>query len=55
MLSEANNPPHWLTIFDAKGRYLHRNYDMKSPFSSFLPGLAGLWGIPMSNSSPLLV
>jgi hypothetical protein len=34
--------------FDDLGRYICRDYDVKSPFSSFLPGLAGLWGIPMS-------
>jgi hypothetical protein len=36
-----------LPQFDLLGRFIYRNYDTKSPFSSFLPGLAGLWGIPM--------
>jgi hypothetical protein len=35
------------TEFDGLGRYIDRDYDLKSPFSSFLPGLAGLWGVPM--------
>lgn len=33
--------------FDADGRYILRNYDQGNPMSSFLPGLGGLWGIPM--------
>jgi hypothetical protein len=33
--------------FDAFGRYLLQEYDQGPPFSSFLPGIAGLHGIPM--------
>jgi hypothetical protein len=33
--------------FDAQGRFILADYDHKKPFSSFLPGIAGLTGIPM--------
>lgn len=33
--------------FDLNGRYILENYNIQSPFSSFLPGISGLWGIPM--------
>ena len=36
-----------LTLFDDHGRYRIRDFQQKPPFSSFLPGLAGLTGIPM--------
>ncbi|MGH7197749.1 MAG: hypothetical protein ACREH5_03310, partial [Candidatus Omnitrophota bacterium] len=29
------------------GRFVIRNYNQKKPFSNFLPGIAGLYGIPM--------
>lgn len=34
-------------LFDEDGRFLINDFDTKNPFSSFLPGLGGLWGIPM--------
>jgi hypothetical protein len=36
-----------LRNFDALGRYVLPDYDHQKPFSSFLPGIAGLQGIPM--------
>lgn len=33
--------------FDEKKRYIFRNYDERRPFSSFLPGIAGVNGIPL--------
>ena len=33
--------------FEADGSFTIRNYNMASPFASFLPGIAGPWGIPM--------
>ncbi len=33
--------------FDKFGRYVLSDYDRKRPFSSFLPGIAGRWGVPM--------
>ncbi len=33
-------------MFDETGRYLICNYQLKPPFSSFLPGIAGPTGIP---------
>ncbi len=33
--------------FDEYGRYILPAYDQVPPFSSFLPGIAGLYGIPM--------
>ncbi|MBI4871948.1 MAG: cellobiose phosphorylase [Candidatus Riflebacteria bacterium] len=32
---------------DEKGRFEVDNYNWAKPFSSYLPGIAGLWGIPM--------
>jgi len=32
--------------FDKEGRFEIRNYNWSSPFSSFLPGIAGIWGVP---------
>ena len=29
------------------GRFVIRDYNRKKPFSNFLPGIAGLYGIPM--------
>jgi hypothetical protein len=36
-----------LSSYDALGRYVLPDYDHQKPFSSFLPGIAGLQGIPM--------
>ncbi len=36
-----------MSSFDALGRYVLADYDHTCPFSSFLPGVAGLKGIPM--------
>jgi hypothetical protein len=36
-----------MSNFDALGRYVLADYDHQKPFSSFLPGIAGLQGIPM--------
>ncbi|MFO7943440.1 MAG: hypothetical protein R6U51_03975 [Anaerolineales bacterium] len=33
--------------FDDLGRYIIADYHEKPPFSSFLPGIAGKWGVPM--------
>ena len=32
---------------DEGGRYLIRDYHLRPPFASFLPGIAGLTGIPV--------
>ena len=34
-------------LFDEQGRYILSDFQHKKPFSSFLPGIAGLQGIPM--------
>lgn len=34
-------------MFDKKGRYILENYNQKSTFSSFLPGISGKLGIPI--------
>lgn len=34
-------------MFDEKGRYVIENYQKKPEFSSFLPGISGLTGIPV--------
>jgi hypothetical protein len=34
-------------VFDESGRYIMREFDRQRPMSSFLPGVAGLWGLPM--------
>lgn len=36
-----------LNSFDVLGRYVMTNFDRRKPMASFLPGLGGLWGIPM--------
>ncbi|MFP4215896.1 MAG: hypothetical protein ACLFVH_08195 [Phycisphaerae bacterium] len=33
--------------FETDGTFVIENYHHSAPFSSFLPGLAGLWGIPL--------
>ena len=35
------------TKFDEQGRFILTSYDQAHPFSSFLPGIGGLLGIPM--------
>jgi hypothetical protein len=32
-------------LFDSQGRYVMKDFDLKKPFSNFLPGLGGLWGM----------
>jgi hypothetical protein len=34
-------------MFDNKGRFIIENYNKQSTFSSFLPGISGLEGIPI--------
>lgn len=34
-------------VFDDLGRFVMKDFDQKKPMSNFLPGLAGVWGIPM--------
>ena len=34
-------------MFDARNRFVIRDYQKKPPFSSFLPGIAGPTGIPL--------
>ena len=33
--------------FDQTGRFVIRDYNQAKPFASFLPGIAGVMGIPM--------
>lgn len=41
------NQPETKNNFDEMGRFVLTDYDHKRPFASFLPGIAGLHGIPM--------
>ena len=34
-------------VFDTAGRFIIENYPAQKPFSSFLPGIAGVFGIPL--------
>jgi hypothetical protein len=34
-------------LFDELGRYIFEDYDSATPFSNFLPGLAGIYGKPL--------
>lgn len=34
-------------MFDSKGRFIMENYDVKTTFASFLPGISGKMGIPI--------
>jgi len=34
-------------VFDSAGRFLMRSFDKFKPMSSFLPGVGGVWGVPM--------
>lgn len=33
--------------FDTDGRFILKSFDSRKPFSSFLPGIGGEWGMPM--------
>ncbi len=52
--SELNTLPEHISedmakkgVFDEKGRFVMKNYDMSRPFASFLCGVSGLFGVPM--------
>jgi hypothetical protein len=49
IISSLNQTPETIILsdFDEEGRYVMRNYDQQKPMSSFLPGLGGVWGVPM--------
>ena len=34
-------------VFDALGRFIMHSFDRFKPMASFLPGVAGVWGVPM--------
>ena len=34
-------------VFDAAGRFIMRAFDKFKPIASFLPGVGGVWGVPM--------
>lgn len=34
-------------MFDERGRFIIEDYNQKPPFSSFLPGISGIYGIPL--------
>lgn len=34
-------------LFDERGRYVFEDYDSQTPYSDFLPGLAGIYGKPL--------
>lgn len=40
------NPETSKYTFDDSDRFEIRNYNWSKPFSSFLPGIAGIWGVP---------
>jgi len=45
---EKEKPPFSsLNLFDEAGRYILKNYDSQTPYSDFLPGLAGIYGKPL--------
>ncbi|KAG7356756.1 4-alpha-glucanotransferase [Nitzschia inconspicua] len=43
---EPTTPPP-PELFDDAGRYIFEDYDAHTPFSNFLPGLAGIYGKPL--------
>ena len=44
--ASVNSPaPHYSV--DPAGAFVIDNYNQAKPFSNFLPGIAGLWGVPM--------
>jgi hypothetical protein len=42
-----NSNMEYYPVFDEIGRYVIEDYDARSPFSDFLPGLAGVYGKPL--------
>lgn len=44
MQAEAGDPP---AAFDDLGRFVMKDFDKARPFASFLPGLGGIFGVPM--------
>jgi len=34
-------------MFDSRGRFIIEDYNQKPAFSSFLPGISGIYGIPL--------
>ncbi|KAL3927844.1 MAG: hypothetical protein SGPRY_002646 [Prymnesium sp.] len=38
---------HDTRIFDESGRYIMHDFDKVKPMANFLPGVGGLWGVPM--------
>lgn len=46
VLAEAAAPADE-RVFDESGRFIMRAFDRQRPMSSFLPGVGGLWGLPM--------
>lgn len=38
---------HSKKVFDNAGRFILHDYDEEKPFSNFLAGLGGFWGVPM--------
>ena len=40
---DTSKPP----AFDSAGRFIMRGFDKFKPMASFLPGVGGLWGVPM--------
>ena len=46
-MNNFENTNELMSNFDALGRYVLPDFDHQKPFSSFLPGIAGLQGIPM--------
>ena len=45
MIKETNKKPKYL--LNKEGAFVIKNYNFSKPFSSFLPGIAGRYGIPM--------
>lgn len=46
-MTTAPLPDHPEIAFDELGRFLIDDYHTQRPFSSFLPGIAGEWGVPL--------
>jgi hypothetical protein len=44
---ERSSKNHVNGAFDGFGRYVMEDYDTQTPFSDFLPGLAGIYGKPL--------
>lgn len=45
--SESSENLESHSLFDSNGRYILKDFDESKPFSSFLAGLGGIWGVPM--------